>query len=163
MAVILKNNAFGFLATSISASDTSIILTTGTGANFPTLGAGDYFYTTIAPTSGAAEIVKCTARSGDTLTVIRAQESTSALSFAGGSRVELRVTAQSVLDAVADRVVLAVVAVGTGSQTVFAVSDKPTAVYINGVYQNQSTYTFAAGNVTFSQAPPLTSGIEFLI
>ena len=104
MTVILKNNASGFLATSISATDTSIILSTGTGANFPTLGAGDYFYATFSPTSGASEIVKCTARSGDTLTVVRAQEGTSALSFAAGSRVELRVTAQSVIDAITDRV-----------------------------------------------------------
>jgi hypothetical protein len=104
MTVILKNNASGFLATSISATDTSIILSTGTGANFPSLAAGEYFYATISPTSGTSEIVKCTARSGDTLTIIRAQEGTSALSFAGGSRVELRVTAQSVIDAITDRV-----------------------------------------------------------
>jgi hypothetical protein len=106
MTVILKNNASGFLATSISATDTSIILSTGTGANFPSLGSGDYFYATITPTSGASEIVKCTARSGDTLTIVRAQEGTSALSFTGGSRIELRVTAQSVVDAINDRVAL---------------------------------------------------------
>jgi len=54
-------------------------------------------------------------------------------------------------------------ATGNGVQTIFAVSSGPSAIYINGVYQNQNTYTFAAGNVTFSQAPPLTSVIEFLI
>lgn len=104
MTVILKNNASGFLAAAISNTDTTVLLTTGTGANFPSLGASQYFYATIVPTSGASEIVKCTARSGDTLTVVRAQEGTSALSFAGGSRVELRVTAQSVIDAIDDRV-----------------------------------------------------------
>lgn len=54
-------------------------------------------------------------------------------------------------------------ATGTGSQTIFAVLFVPSMIYINGVYQNQNTYTFAGGNVTFSQAPPLTSIIEFLI
>jgi hypothetical protein len=54
-------------------------------------------------------------------------------------------------------------ATGNGVQTIFAVSSGPSAIYINGVYQNQNTYTFAAGNVTFSEAPPLTSIIEFLI
>jgi hypothetical protein len=54
-------------------------------------------------------------------------------------------------------------ATGTGSQTIFAVSSGPSAIYINGVYQNQNTYTFASGNVTFSEAPPLNSIIEFLI
>ena len=54
-------------------------------------------------------------------------------------------------------------ATGTGSQTVFAVPFVPSLIYINGVYQNQNTYTIAGGNVTFSEAPPLTSVIEFLI
>lgn len=53
-------------------------------------------------------------------------------------------------------------ATGNGSQTVFAVSSAPSAIFINGVYQNQNTYTVASGNVTFSEAPPVTSVIEFL-
>jgi hypothetical protein len=53
-------------------------------------------------------------------------------------------------------------ATGTGTQTIFAVPFNPSLIYINGVYQNQNSYTFAAGNVTFSQAPPFTSIIEFV-
>ena len=52
---------------------------------------------------------------------------------------------------------------GDGVETVFAVPFVPSLIYINGVYQNQSTYTLAGGNVTFSEAPPLTSVIEFLV
>jgi hypothetical protein len=54
-------------------------------------------------------------------------------------------------------------ATGNGTQTIFAVSSIPRAIFINGVYQNQNTYTFAGGNVTFSEAPPVTSVIEFLV
>jgi len=54
-------------------------------------------------------------------------------------------------------------ATGTGTQTIFPVTSTPFAIYINGVYQNQNTYTVAGGNVTFSQAPPFTSVIEFLV
>jgi hypothetical protein len=54
-------------------------------------------------------------------------------------------------------------ATGDGTQTVFAVTSTPFAIYINGVYQNQNTYTVAGGNVTFSEAPPFTSVIEFLV
>jgi len=54
-------------------------------------------------------------------------------------------------------------ATGTGTQTVFAVSFVPSQIFINGVYQNQNTYTLAGGNVTFSEAPPVTSVIEFLV
>lgn len=98
MPIKLANNASGTLATAISASDTGITLTTGDGAEFPTLGAGDYFYATITSTQGTQEIVKATARSGDSLTVVRAQEGTTPAGFAAGSRFELRVTVQSVRD-----------------------------------------------------------------
>tara|TARA_R110000868_G_scaffold192267_1_gene436645 strand:+ start:1507 stop:1992 length:486 start_codon:yes stop_codon:yes gene_type:complete len=54
-------------------------------------------------------------------------------------------------------------AIGIGTQTIFTVSFPPSAIFINGVYQNQNTYTLAGGDVTFSEAPPLTSVIEFLI
>jgi len=53
-------------------------------------------------------------------------------------------------------------ATGNGTQTIFVVSSDPFAIYINGVYQNKNTYSFANGNVTFTQAPPLTSIIEFV-
>jgi len=53
-------------------------------------------------------------------------------------------------------------ATGNGTQTIFPVSSLPFAIYINGVYQNQNTYSFANGNVTFTEAPPLTSIIEFV-
>lgn len=53
-------------------------------------------------------------------------------------------------------------ATGNGVQTIFPVSSAPSAIFINGVYQNQNTYTFAGGNVTFSQAPPFNSIIEFV-
>lgn len=54
-------------------------------------------------------------------------------------------------------------ATGDGVQTIFPVTSTPFAIYINGVYQNQNTYTVTGGSVTFSQAPPFTSVIEFLI
>ena len=54
-------------------------------------------------------------------------------------------------------------ATGDGVQTIFPVSSVPTAIYINGVYQNQNTYTLSGGSVTFSEAPPITSVIEFLV
>lgn len=58
---------------------------------------------------------------------------------------------------------IAVNATGTGSQTIFSVSSSPRMVYINGVYQNQNTYSIVGSNVVFSQAPPVTSIIEFVL
>jgi hypothetical protein len=98
MGIQLKNNASGTLATAISASDTGIVLTTGNGANFPALGVGDYFFATLESTGGTFEVIKVTARSGDSMTVLRAQEGSVGNSFAAGSRLEMRVTAQAVID-----------------------------------------------------------------
>jgi hypothetical protein len=57
--------------------------------------------------------------------------------------------------------ILFVNATGDGVQTVFPVAFDPTQIFISGVYQNQNTYSFNAGDVTFSEAPPLNSIIEF--
>jgi hypothetical protein len=81
---------------------TSITLTTGQGARFPSLAGGDYFFATLIDTSNNLEIVKCTARSTDVLTVVRGQESTTARAFSTGDRIELRVTAQGLVDASGD-------------------------------------------------------------
>ena len=102
MTVKLKNNVVGYLSAAISAADLSFDLQAGNGANFPSLGSGEYFYATLVGSGGAVEIVKVTARSTDTFTVVRGQDDTTAASFAASSRVELRVTALSVLDAASD-------------------------------------------------------------
>lgn len=98
MGIHLKNNAVGYLATAISASDTGAVLQTGNGASFPTLGVDGYFYATLESPSGTMEVVKVTARSGGSITIARAQEGTTAQSFAAGARCALRATAQSVID-----------------------------------------------------------------
>lgn len=100
MGIKLANNAFGTLASGIASGATSITLTTGHGARFPSLGAGDYFYATLIDTSNNLEIVKCTARSTDVLTVTRAQEGTTARAYSAGDRLEIRITAQTFVDAV---------------------------------------------------------------
>lgn len=92
----LKNNSRGFLASPISATDTQITLTSGTGDSFPTLSTGESFYATIVAADNAFEIVSVTARSGDVLTVERGAEETIAREFNPGSLVELRVSVGNV-------------------------------------------------------------------
>ena len=92
MAVLLTNNGVSLLASSIAAGATSITVQVGEGARFPSPSGGDWFPVTLLKASGQFEICRCTARSGDVLTVTRAQEGTTALSFSTGDRVELRLT-----------------------------------------------------------------------
>lgn len=98
MAVLVKNNAFSTLAAGISDAATTINLAAGTGSRFPVVGVGDYFYATLIDVSNNLEIVKVTARSSDTLTVVRAQDGTTAREYSTGDRIELRLTAGLIAD-----------------------------------------------------------------
>jgi hypothetical protein len=95
MASLLKltNNAITRLNASILSTATTIPLVPGNGALLPSLGAGEYFPCTLQSADGTIEIVKVTARSGDNLTVVRAQEGTTAHDFSVNDRCELRLTA----------------------------------------------------------------------
>lgn len=98
MTVLLSNNASAAIASSITASTTTIILAAGTGAEFPSPGANDYFYATLVDSSNNIEIIKVTARSSDTLTVVRGQDGTSARSYAAGDLLELRLVSAVIED-----------------------------------------------------------------
>lgn len=94
MSIRWTNNATSVLASDITAGTLSITVTTGHGDRFPEIVAPHYCMVTLVDTSGNREIVKVTARASgsNTLTITRAQEGTSARSFAAGSLVELRIT-----------------------------------------------------------------------
>lgn len=98
MGMKFANNATTTLASGINSSVTSLTVATGTGALFPTLSAGDYFYCTLANTSGTVEIIKVTARSTDTFTIVRGQDNTTATSWLTGDKVELRLVKATLND-----------------------------------------------------------------
>jgi hypothetical protein len=99
MARLYANGARTRLSGGITNSATSFSVASGTGSLFPSPSGGDYALITLASTtSTTAEIVKCTARSGDTFTVVRAQEGTSAAAFLANDIVDLRITAGTLLD-----------------------------------------------------------------
>jgi len=93
MGVKVTNNGYATISAGITSTDTTITLDSGQGARFPTLGAGDFFFGTLVDTSNNIEIVKVTARSSDSMTVVRGQDNTTARGFAIGDRFELRPTA----------------------------------------------------------------------
>ena len=96
MAQDFKNNAVSLLTVGINNSATSIIL--ADASSFPTPAGGSYFYATLIGLNvngqeNAWEIVKCTAKASNTLTVVRAQDGTAAQSWGVSTRLELRLTA----------------------------------------------------------------------
>jgi len=96
-----KNLAVATVATAPSpaTSGTSLVVTSGQGARFPAVP----FNATIwpawnAPDPANAEIVRVTARSTDTLTIARAQESTTARTVVVGDLISAGITALTVTD-----------------------------------------------------------------
>jgi len=95
MAIQFSNLASTTLASGVSSSATSVSVTSA--SLFPSLGGSDYFYATLGEDAGS-EIVKVTAISGTTFTVVRAQDGTSAISHNAGTHFALRVTAAALED-----------------------------------------------------------------
>lgn len=102
MGVKVSNNAFGTISAGINSSATTVTLDSGQGARFPTLGGSDHFYGTLIDTSNNVEIIKVTARSSDSMTVVRAQDNTTAQAFAIGDRFELRPVAKLFEDIISE-------------------------------------------------------------
>lgn len=96
MSLLFTNNATGTLSVALTTAATSLVLQTGQGAKFPSPTASDNcLVTLVGITAGVEtswEIVSVTARTADTLTIVRAQESTTAAAWAINTPVELRLT-----------------------------------------------------------------------
>lgn len=93
---LFKNNASSSLAFGVNATDNTLVLAAGEGNRFPSPVGVEFFLLTLTQGVGLElswEIVKCTARSGDSLTVARAQEGSVGLVWAAGTKADLRVTA----------------------------------------------------------------------
>lgn len=104
LTLLATNNAESALASAISATDTSLIVSAGTGAEFPDAVDGvSYFKLTIidAATGAQTEIVNVTAKAGDIFTIERAQEGTLARAWSANDFVANMMTADT-LNVIAD-------------------------------------------------------------
>ena len=140
MAQVFTNNAATTLASSITNVATSISIASAT--NFPSLSGGDYFLATITQSGleSSWEIVKVTAISGTTLTVTRAQEGTTAQAWTSDSKLEIRLTAQGIVDN------------ARGASVAMAANDMDLS---KGVH---FTKTFTSGAVSLTVSKPPASG-----
>ena len=161
--MLFANNCNTTLNGGITAIATSMVVTSATG--FPAPTGSQYFYCTLADaaTQTTIEIVKVTAVSGTTFTIVRGQDGTSGTIFASGAVVSLRLVRASLQDfplldeantftfAPTFNTALAVGSGGTGLTTL-------TAGYIpygNGTsaFASSSALQFNSGNLGVSTAP----------
>lgn len=101
MADASLNFSYSLVATAPSpaTSGTSLVVTAGQGALFPAVPFNATIWPTgVQPLTTNAEIVRVTARSTDTLTIIRAQESSSARTVIVGDQIAATITAKVIND-----------------------------------------------------------------
>ena len=96
--MLFANNCNTILNGGITAVATSMVVTSATGFPVPT--GSQYFYCTLADaaTQTTIEIVKVTAVSGTTFTIVRGQDGTTGTIFASGDVVSLRLVRASLND-----------------------------------------------------------------
>ena len=125
----------------------------------------DHFYVTFDDTTDR-EIVKVTARSGNTLTVVRGQDNTTAQAFNSGDKAELRVVAALLEDITTE--VTSTLSVdtftGDGTTTAFTLSQAPSSednliVFIEGAYQNPGDFVLSGTTLTLDEAPVVDRNI----
>lgn len=161
---LFANNADSLLDGAIAADSASIALKAGDGAKFPLPTGGDYFLATLFQKVGTNEsnyeIVKVTARAGDVLTVVRAQEGTTAQAYSDGDRFELRVTAAAFQNLVNDKVDK-VAGKGLSTEDYSTTEKAKLAGVAPGATQNSSDAALIArGNHTGTQAISTVVGLQ---
>lgn len=92
MPVILTNNATSLLAGNITQTATTISVTASDAGKFPTPTDREWFPVTLVDGAGNTEIMRATKRVGAVITVVRAQEGTTAKAFTAGARIDVRIT-----------------------------------------------------------------------
>ena len=93
MARKFKNFWVTTLSQTLAIAGTTMVVPSADAALIPTLASGDTFTVTLYDGTQAPEIVLVTAVSGQNLTITRAQESTVAVEWAGGTKARHVVTA----------------------------------------------------------------------
>lgn len=153
MADSHANFAYSTIATapSPSTSGTSLVVATGEGALFPTVPFNATIWpASLQPTSGNAEIVRVTARSTDTLTIVRAQEGSVARNILVGDQIAATITVKTLTDVENP--------IGTWSPYIFSSqggSAAQTLVSASGQSSSASLLVFPVtvnGNIQFNQA-----------
>ena len=163
MGIVFKNNAKTTLSSAVNNSTTTIPVTEG--SVFPAVnlsGAGTFFLLTLDDETNN-EIVKVTSCSGASgninLTVIRAQEGTTARAFASGDKAELRFTSGTIDEIRSDNTVHTnIFTTANNSTTDFTLSDEVAnendlVVFIDGVFQAHNSFSVSGTTLTLATAP----------
>lgn len=91
-SIVLADNAFATIASGLAVSDTSLTFTTGQGARFPVVAAGQVLSCCLLNANNVLEEIDITAHTAgsDSATIVRAMGATTAKAWNSGDRIEAR-------------------------------------------------------------------------
>lgn len=166
MGIKFTNNAYSTLAGDIASGALTLSVAASDGAKFPVAGAGNYFRVTLMQSTNM-EIVKVTARTGDTFsTIVRGEEGTAPLAFTTGANVSLYLTNQDLVDLANERqapITVSGMLKGTGSAVVTATAGTDYLAPPSGTaIQKASNGGALANAVLGTDYAPATSGATLL-
>lgn len=139
------NMATSTLATEVASDTTTLVLKTGTGTKFP---ASNFYVTLFRQVNGAYEIVLCSTRSTDTLTVTRGSQSTTAQAWGVGTNVQQTWTKGDV-----DAIHTAVNGIETGATTLSALG-------VSGAATIGGNLTASGSAISFPNASTSSFGTD---
>lgn len=144
---IFANNASSTLSAPITSIATTLTVAVGTGAVFPNPTSGQAFTLTLtdAATGKITEIMLCTSRATDTLTVVRGQEGTTAVPWTTGDFANNFLTAGTA----------ALFIQGTGTLGTMSAQDADAVAITGGTIDGVEV---SSGNVTLTGGK--ISGVE---
>ena len=152
---LFSNNAVTTLNGAISNSATSLVVSST--VNFPVISnTGDYFYITITNAISNYEILKVTATTGTTFTVVRGVDNTTALAWSTGMTVEINPIAQGLRDIVSLSLPSSISYTATGGSTSASLQS---VLDSGGV--NVMSFGAIPNNLTFDQSTAFNNAIAY--
>ena len=97
-SVKLADNAYGTLGGALASTASSITFTSGHGARFPAVAAGECLYVCLLNSNNVLEEIQITTHtaSADTADVVRAAGGTTAKAWNAGDRIEARISSTAI-------------------------------------------------------------------
>lgn len=160
LTLLATNNAESTLASAISATDTSLIVSAGTGAEFPDAVAGEsYFKLTLtdAATGAQVEIVNVIGRSGDIFTIERGAEGTTPRDWLANDLVANMMTAETI-NVVAESAQQAAMAASQASASADIAESAADAAVTTLSSTIKQTITFQSGGELNSKLDRISDG-----
>jgi microcystin-dependent protein len=141
-----KNFAYSVVATAPSPaiSGTTLIVAAGDGsAKFPTPPFNAVVWPTgVQPTTTNAEVIRVTAKATDTLTIVRAQESSSARTIVTNDQIAVNITNKALTDIEASFVTAGAITAPVGGAIMWLANAAPTGwILLDGSAISRTTFS----------------------